>query len=684
VHFDSVDWGGTSYSFSEEGIMKRPLLYCTLALTSSFLIAAGASADVRLPAVIGDNMVVQQGMQAHIWGWADPGEPVRVRGDWQTAEVRATADEEGMWLVELDTPEAGGPHSILIEGKNAIDIKNVMAGEVWICSGQSNMQMSIAPSAPWHKGALNFQEEIAAARYPDIRHFAVAQSIAGEPQNDCAGSWVQCSPETVADFSATAYFFGRALHTELGVPIGLIHTSWGGTRAEAWTSRETLVSLGDYQSDLEETFLARTPENIRLYEEAESALSKVRTRMDAENRGAVKGYAEPDYDDTSWELMELPATLENAGDDMQIDGVVWFRKEVVLPEAWAGRNMDLKLGPVDDCDTTYFNGVKLGSIGYGTAGSYIENREYVVPGTFVTAGRNIVAVRVFDHGGGGGINGTPDQLTLSPAGAEQDPISLAGPWRYKVESVLEPNPVKLANSNSATVLYNAMIAPLLPYRIRGAIWYQGESNHTEAYRYRRLFPAMIQNWRDDWGQGDFPFYYVQIAPFLYAEPVTAAELREAQLMTLSVPNTGMAVTSDISEIDDIHPRNKQDVGKRLALWALAKTYGKKIVYSGPVYKSMDVEGSTVRLHFDHVGGGLVARDGDLTDFTIAGADRVFVDAKAVIDGDTILVSSPHVDAPVAVRFGWTNTAAPNLFNKEGLPASTFRTDDWPGVTYRID
>jgi sialate O-acetylesterase len=444
-----------------------------------------------------------------------------------------TADQDGKWAFNMNCPEAGGPYEMTLTGKNAITIKNIMAGEVWVCSGQSNMQWSVKASA-------NPEQEIAEANYPDIRLFTVERKVAQQPQSDCTGSWTSCSPETVPDFSAVAYFFGRELHKRLDVPIGLIHTSWGGTPAEAWTRRDALEADADF-----EPILTRYDDAIAKYPQAKEEYEK---KLEEWKQAAEKAKAEGEK---------------------------------------APRKPRPPFGP-----------------------------------------------------------GNPH----SPAG-----------------------------------LYNAMIAPLIPYGIQGAIWYQGESNAGRAYQYRKLFPAMIKNWRDDWGQGDFPFLFVQLANFMAIKPEPGesawAELREAQLMTLSLPNTGMAVIIDIGEAEDIHPKNKQDVGKRLALWALAKTHGKELVYSGPIYKSMKAEGNQVILNFDHVGGGLVAKaDEQLKGFAVAGEDRKFVWADARIDGDTVVVSSEDVSEPVAVRYAWADNPVCNLYNKEGLPASPFRTDDWPGVT----
>ncbi len=503
------------------------------------IIVFRCPADVRLPAVIGDNMVLQRDTLATIWGWAEPGEQVMVKGDWQSYNLVCWGGKDGKWRVRLATPGASGPYKVTISGKNTIVLNDVMIGEVWVCSGQSNMEFAL-------RSSFNAEAEIAAANWPKIRLFHVKRTVAAEPQADCQGAWAQCNPETVAGFSAVAYFFGRRLHKELNVPIGLIATSWGGTPAEAWTRRKVL--------------------------ESDDICAPILTRFDkilADYPTAKKVY---DKNLKQWE--EAAKTAKDQG----------------------------------------------------------------------------------------------------------KPLATRRPRRPK-----GPNSAKRPAS-----LYNGMIAPLIQYAIRGAIWYQGESNASRAYQYRTLFPMMIANWRADWQQGDFPFYFVQIAPCKGMNP----EIREAQLLTmLSVPNTGMAVTTDIGNPTDIHPRNKRDVGKRLALWALNKTYGQKdTVCSGPIYKSMRVEGDKIRVFFDHVGSGLVAKggepgkpgmlgkSGELTDFTIAQEDGDFVPAKAVIDGDTVVVRGTGIQKPAAVRFGWTHTAEPNFFNVEGLPASPFRSDDRPGIT----
>jgi sialate O-acetylesterase len=434
-------------------------------------------ADVKLPSLIGDGMVLQQGMKVPLWGTADPDEKVTVQ--FQDQKVAATA-RDGKWSVVFDKLKAGGPFEMTITGKNTIRVKNVLVGEVWICSGQSNMEMKVVNSA-------NAREVIANATNPMIRLFTVKRIKADKPLSDVTGNWSECTPQTLPGFSAVGYFFGRDLEKALGVPVGLIHTSWGGTPAEFWTSRAVLDAYPELK----------------------------------------------------------------------------------------------------------------------------------------------------------GLNGSQ--------------------------------------------LYNGMIAPLIPYAIRGATWYQGESNAKGAYQYRTLFPAMIKNWRDDWKQGDFPFLFVQLAPYkkIEKEPQESdwAELREAQLLTsLKVPNTAMAVITDVGDEKDIHPKRKEPVGARLALAALGLAYGKEVVYSGPLYDNMHVEGNKAVLAFTHIYGGLVAKDGPLTGFTIAGEDKKFVNAEAEIRNNAVVVWSARVDKPIAVRYGWANYPTGNLWNRDGLPASPFRTDDFPMIT----
>ncbi len=510
-------------------------------------LAACSLANVRLPALFSDNMVLQRNMKVPVWGWADPGETVVV--EMLGMKAQTTAGRDGKWMVRIGPFSAGGPYEMRVRGKNTIVLKNVLVGEVWVASGQSNMEWPV-------RAVVNAQEEIKWARYDRIRLFKVPRRPSLKPEEDVNATWQVCSPETVGNFSAVAYFFGREVHVRTGLPVGLIQTCWGGTPVEAWMPPETLQAQG--------------PEFEAVRKRLESMLEKW---PDAREHYADKYYPQ------------------------------WQR---AWGQWWRARRQWQK--------------------------AVAEAKKA----------------------------GKPAPKPPAP-----------------------PPPV--GSPHTPTALYLGMVKPLIPYAIRGAIWYQGESNAGRAYAYRKLFPAMIEGWRKAWGQGDFPFYFVQLANFMAwqkqpAEDSAWAELREAQFMALRLPNTGMAVIIDIGEANDIHPKNKQEVGRRLALWALAKVYGQNVVYSGPLYKGYRVEGNKVRIFFDHVDGGLTFLGQQLLGFAIAGEDRKFHWAKAKIEGDSVVVWSDEVPRPVAVRYGWANNPICNLYNKAILPASPFRTDDWPGVT----
>lgn len=609
------------------------------------VLSLPAGANVRLPAIISDNMVLQRGAAVPVWGWADAGEKVTVRLGQQRVSTVTGQDER--WQVTLKTGKAGGPLTMQITGKNTLTVKNILLGEVWLCSGQSNMATDVS-------GAKDSAQEIAAAQYPKIRFFKVAFTPMLTPQEDCEGRWVECSPETAASFSAVGYFFGRMLHRELqGVPVGLIQSAAGGTAAEPWTSQPALATLPQMENTIE--------------------------RIDAmrPKYGAVADdhtWHEAAFSDAAWKEMTLPQCWEQAKVNLDDhNGVLWFRKTIDIPAAWAGKQLALRFGPIDDGDITYFNGLKVGAMGLDTPNSWLTPRAYTVPGSLVKAGRAVIAVRVSDRLGNGGFTGGQESMSIAAAAVPQEAIVLAGTWKYAVAANWPKGP-------DATTLYNGMIAPLAPFALRGAIWYQGESNAGNAGLYRKLLPAMIGGWRQAWGQGDFPFLIVQLPNYMgvSAAPTESAwaELREAQALTAAtVPNTGLAVTIDLGEAENIHPKNKQDVGARLALLALAKTYGQKREYTGPQYYRMTVEGKAIRLHFTHVGTGLLAKDGQpLTGFAIAGKDGKFVWATATIDGDSVLVSSAQIANPTAVRYAWGDNPVCNLYNTANLPAAPFRTD----------
>ena len=628
------------------------------------LTAVTAWAEVTPNHLFTDHAVLQRDMPIPVWGMAHQGEQVTVELAEQTATI--IANEDGQWKLWLEPMPAGGPYTLTIKGSNSVTLQDVWMGDVWICSGQSNMERQLGLRAG-QKPIVNWEQEVASANYPQIRQYFVKKFPSNRPLQEVDAQWTVCSPESAADFSAVGYFFARDVHKTIGVPIGLIFTSWGGTVAEAWTSAESLLTMPVFQESVREVQrLATHPDETDTFDQRLSDWYR------AHDAGSAQGlpWAQKDFQATDWPIMNLPVNWE-ADALPNFDGVVWFHKVVDVPEHWAGKKAELNLGGIDDQDTTWVNAIEIGQ-----TENWQISRNYSIPEGVLQAGRNVIAIRVLDTGGGGGVYGRPKQMSLKvPELGENAKIALAGPWSYQASLPLRkaPNvPRRPGTSpNVTTVLYNGMIAPFLPARIKGAIWYQGESNNGRPYQYRELFPLMIQDWRKQWKQGDFPFLFVQIAPYKDMTP----EIREAQFLTLSKsPNTAMAVITDAGDPLDIHPAHKQPVGQRLALAACALAYGQDIEYSGPLYRDMAIQEKEIVLHFTHTGSGLVAKDGDLKGFVIAGEDKNFVPAQARIEGRTVVVGSDQVANPVAVRYGWSNVPDVNLFNKEGLPATPFRTD----------
>ena len=646
--------------------MRKILLLLTLISTCYSLLA-----DVSLPNFFGDNMVLQRDKPIPVWGWASPKEKITVQFDHQTKTTKA--DKSGKWMIKLDDENAGGPYALIIKGKNTINFNNVMVGEVWICSGQSNMEM---PIEGWGK-INNYEKEIAAANYPLIRHIKVPNTISSTPQDNIPkADWKVCSPETAGDFTAAGYFFARELYNKLKIPVGLINTSWGGTMVETWTSRQAFENSDEFkemiatmpQLNLDSMAKIKKEESLKRIEALQGSMDNI----DATN------WNEPTTNDNAWPQMHLPNFWETQqlGD---MDGIVWFRKTITLSAEDAGKAATLELAMIDDNDVTYVNGTKVGS-----TAAYNAKRNYPVEPGILKEGKNVIAVRVDDTGGYGGIYGDSADMKLTIG---NHAIPLYGAWHFKVEKITGGS-ASIGPNSYPTLLFNAMLNPLIPYAFRGVIWYQGETNAGRAYQYRKAFPLMITDWRKRWNDGDFPFYFVQLASFNADNGnsnngSTWAELREAQVKTLSLPNTGMAVITDIGDSSNIHPKDKQDVGKRLAAIALHNVYGEDIVYNGPVYTSMKTEGNKANISFTDIGSGLIAHDryGYIKGFEVAGADKKFHYAKAYISGNTVVVYNDSVNAPIAVRYGWAdNNLEDNLFNKEGFPAGPFRTDDWKGIT----
>ena len=626
--------------------------------------------DLWLPEFFSDHMVLQRGEGTSVWGRTNPGQAVSVSIDNKSRKTIAKAN--GQWLINLPYLDSGGPHQLKVEaGDESKAFDDVMIGDVWLASGQSNMA--------WRMTAVNdAEEEIAAATFPNIRLFTVERKVSHVPlRNVTPANWHPCTPQSVADFSAVAYFFARHIHQQENIPIGVIHSSWGGTPAEAWTSLTMLHTLPDYKQRVEDIW--QKPENYQAQEPENEKLRAIRDSLYWQvNVGVTENVHTARYDDSDWATMNQPNDWSET-ELKSYDGFVWFRKKVDLPSDWKKEDLIMNLGNIRQGALVYLNGSKLEEYDNGRMVNAFQ-----IPGKLVRKGNNQLAVRVLNRWGAGGMTGDVEDLNITLA-KEGKSISLAGEWRYN--ATIEPEiPFVPGYQGRPAALYNAMIAPLEPFSLKGFIWYQGESNSSRAYQYQRLFPTMITDWRVRFKQGNLPFLFVQLANFMETkdQPVDDnwAELREAQLMTLDYPNTGMAVTIDIGEADDIHPRNKQDVGKRLALAAEKLAYDRNLVYSGPIYKNMETENGRILLHFEHVGSGLVTSDGaSPKGFAIAGEDQKYEWAKAkIVDKNTIAVWSSEVEQPVAVRYAWQSNPPTNLYNQEGLPASPFRTDTWQGIT----
>lgn len=659
-------------------MFKKSIIACsTILFLYLMCMVPWASATVKMPVVFGDNMVLQQKDTVPFWGKCTANKSLSLVTSWNNRKYSTTSDGKGNWKLSVFTPGAGGPYQIELNDGVPLTIKNVLIGEVWICSGQSNMEM---PLDGWGK-VNNYKQEILAANYPNIRLLQTQRNTSTTPLYEAVaegGGWQTCDPASVTNFSSTAYFFARNIYEHTHVPIGLIHSSWGGTVAEAWTGASSLKKMTDFGPAVTE-MLHTSKDEATLLAQYKDDKNAWENQALAKDSGFAGNWTSAAYKDGSWPTMSLPINWEKAGLEV-FNGVVWFRKKISIPAGWEGKELQLSIGKADDDDITWFNGNKIGS----TTG-WDKPRKYTIPASMVHAGENTIVVRVFDGGGGGGIYGNGNDMFLSASSG--DSIPLHGIWKYKSSlnlTDLPPIPSAPDGPNRPTVLFNAMIHPYIPFGIRGVIWYQGESNTARATQYKTLFPLLIADWRTQWGQGDFPFYFVELANHMDRKSLPSesewAELREAQLKTLSVPNTGMAVAIDIGDAEDIHPKNKQEVGRRLALIAKAKVYGANTAYSGPVFTSMKIEGSKIRLKFDHTNEGLLSKNGTLKGFAIAGADKKFYWAEAQIVGNEIMVFNTEVPVPVAVRYAWADNPDCNLYNGAGLPASPFRTDDWPLTT----
>ena len=630
------------------------------------------SAQISLPKVFGDSMVLQRGIKIPVWGNSTP--EALIVAKLGNVQATAKANRQGKWQIKFPIFKAGGPYALEIaeSGKSdsKIQLKGILIGDVWLASGQSNMEWQV-------QQANDASKEIANANYPQIRFLVVEQDKQVKPQSDIlSGKWKVCDSANVKEFSAVAYYFARKIHGDQNVPVGIIQSTWGGTPVEAWTSREMLLTSpisraktlsNDTLSLDREDFVQDSLNWIRIWDIVYNPQNNTDKIVPA-----------TEYDAADWTTVEMPNLVKDFGIGWH-EGMVWLRKKITLPESLNRKDLTINLGHPEMNYSLYFNGQEICKNVWNANPTH----HYIIPANMVKSGENTIAVRIAMLWGGGGLNPPAEDIYITDGSSK---ISLAGKWLYKKD--LETAFPKIHNYQYyPTVLFNAMINPVIPYGIKGFIWYQGESNAGAAYDYRKLFPMMISDWRQRWHQGNLPFLFVQLANYMKTKPLPSesewAELREAQTRTLSQPNTGMACIIDIGEANDIHPKNKQEVGRRLALIANKQVYKKDCIASGPMYKNFRKEGNRIRISFTNNGTSLSTKDGkEVTGFAVAAKDKQFYWAKAIIEGNEVIVYSDKVAEPVAVRYAWADNPECNLVNSEDLPAVPFRTDEWKGVTQK--
>ncbi|WP_139923175.1 sialate O-acetylesterase [Hymenobacter sp. DG01] len=640
-------------------------LISNILFVATALLSHAAVAQVRLPRLVSNGMVLQRDTKLTLWGWAAQGEKVALT--FRNKTYTATTGPAGKWTITLPAQAAGGPYTMRFKASNQVELTDVLVGDVWLLSGQSNME------TPMSRLRDKFPEAIAQAANPRIRQFEVPMtSTLQKPRTDVAGGkWVAADPQTVLQFSAVGYFFAKEINAKYQVPVGLIKDAVGGSPAEAWLSADALRQFPNYVQQADKYRDSTQVAGQRQREGA--AVAGWYQRLYQADQGEVRGqqkWSEPAYDARDWRTMGVPGYWADQTPLGLVNGVVWFRKEVEVPASMVGQPARLELGTLVDADSTYINGQLVGTTGY----QYPPRKYEVKPGV-LKAGKNVVIVRLISNGGRGGF--TPDKKYELRAGEQN--LDLRGPWQYRLGAALSPTPGTTPFQFQPGALFNGMIAPVLPYALKGVLWYQGESNAGRPQDYQALMTGLISDWRAQFRRPDLPFLYVQLANFMVTRPEPGesgwAEVRDAQRRTLAVPRTAMAVATDVGEWNDIHPLDKQTVGHRLALAAQQVAYGeKKVVASGPLYQSMQVSGNQVTLSFSGIGGGLAAQGGGaLKHFAVAGSDKKFVWAQARIEGDKVVVWSDAVPTPVAVRYAWAdNPEGANLYNKEGLPASPFQ------------
>ena len=629
--------------------------------------------QVRLPQLISDGMVLQRDSKIVIWGWASQGEEVMISFNGKQYETIASA--EGSWRIELPEMKAGGPYTMNIAGKNEILLKDILIGDVWLCSGQSNMvhQMDIHD--------VTYAEDIANSNYPAIRHFKIptATNLEGPEDDISGGHWAHAVSEEVRPFSAVAYFFARKIYEKYQVPIGLINASVGGTPIEAWISEEGFEGFPKILKTIEQnkdTAYINDLMRGRLNDD-----NQIRRKPQDKGLTGRSPWFAVDFAPTGWRRINIPGYWEDQG-IKELNGVVWYRREISIPESMVGKDARLFLGRIVDADRVYINGKEVGNTTY-----QYPQRRYAIPAGILKSEKNVFAIRVTNFNGKGGF--VPDKSYY--LFTDTDTVDLKGYWEYKVGEVFVPRATAFSGitaQNEPGALYNAMVAPFTRYGIKGILWYQGESNAGRPAAYADLMKALIRDWRQKFGEPNMPFIYAQLPNFMDVTYLPSeskwAVLRESQLKALSLPNTAMTVNIDLGEWNDIHPDNKKDVGERMALAAQKLAYGVDVIYSGPLYKDHKISGNKITISFTHTGSGLMTNDGEeLSEFAIAGGDKKFVWANAKIEKDKVIVWNEDIPNPKYVRYAWAdNPDNPNLYNKEGVPASPFRTDERPNEVSR--
>ncbi|MCQ2252649.1 MAG: hypothetical protein MJZ61_04280 [Bacteroidales bacterium] len=668
----------------------RIILLFTIAL-----ISINARADIKLPHIIADNMMLQQKSKCPLWGWADPGESVTVKGSWG-AKAETITGPDGKWMTQIETPKFGGTHYIDFIGKNYLRVSNVIFGDVYLASGQSNMEITMTGWAPYDT-ITGAYEAIQTSLNPNLRFFSAKQKVSFDLEDDTEGWWSSAGPETTLWYSAFAYFYARKLNQETGVPIGIVNASWGGSNGESWLSMPYIKEMSEFKEAVQE------------YEQSIPLQKKLSDWITSHHELVSEGdwmtkYVDMNYNDdecaragfndSQWPTMKLPCYYDNPENMGAFDGIVWFRRWVEIPEKWRGKKLILSLGPIDDMDATFVNGEQVGES--LRDGMWNVPRTYNIMPGLVRSGKMLIAIRLIDNGNGGGVYGNRDVMRIYPEGQEDNPeesLPIWGEWKYlptaefkddrlyqydhkTMEFYQRPNVQVTLSPKTITGLYNSMLNPIMPYKMTGIIFYQGESNCGRAEEYTKLLPLIVQCWRDGFHNPNMKFYYAQIAPYQYNVNSMSFELREAQRRCQElIPSSGMTCLMDLGKKESMHPNSKREAAERMALWAMKDIYGKKVETSGPNYESMVVNKNSIELTFSHTTGGLVVRGEGLTDFEIADSKGNYVPANAEIQGDKVIVSSPDVTNPKNVRYCWKDwVQSPSLFNGAGLPASSFTTE----------